>query len=103
MNDISRKLFAKADRAIDSARRELKLENADFAASHAYYAMFYTAEALLNDRGCSKRSGSTEFQKGRFLLLSKCVHIIRTGAQQALYVFGGAVPESNPDDLGWRA
>jgi uncharacterized protein (UPF0332 family) len=43
----------KAFRAIEAA--ELMLENGyvDFAASRAYYAMFYTATALLQEQGLS--------------------------------------------------
>lgn len=44
------KLLDKARRAIAAAQRELDAEEAEFAAGHAYYAMFYTAEALLSAR-----------------------------------------------------
>lgn len=38
---------------LEAAERERDLGNYDLAASHAYYAMFYVAEALLADRGLS--------------------------------------------------
>ncbi|MCC6475700.1 HEPN domain-containing protein [bacterium] len=40
-------LIKKADRSIKSAIRQLSDGDADFAASRAYYAMFYAAEAAL--------------------------------------------------------
>lgn len=44
-------LISKARRSLDNARRSLAAGDADFAASRAYYAMFYAAEALLLTRG----------------------------------------------------
>lgn len=44
-------LLTKARRSLDNARRSLDAGDADFAASRAYYAMFYAAEALLLSRG----------------------------------------------------
>ena len=44
-------LLAKARRSLDNARRSLEAGDADFAASRAYYAMFYAAEAILLSRG----------------------------------------------------
>jgi uncharacterized protein (UPF0332 family) len=41
------KLLIKARRSLASAARETDDGNHDFAASRGYYAMFYTAEALL--------------------------------------------------------
>ncbi len=43
--------LAKAQRAIDIARRLSESGDYDFAAGRAYYAMFYVAEALLWTRG----------------------------------------------------
>ena len=43
-------LLDKARRVLDAARRERDLENLDLAAGHAYYGMFYVAEALLAAR-----------------------------------------------------
>jgi len=45
--DEINELIAKADRRLKSARDEFNKKNYDFAVSHAYYAMFYVAEALL--------------------------------------------------------
>lgn len=50
MRETSAKLLAKAARVLEAAKRERDLGNFDLAAGHAYYAMFYTAEALLLDR-----------------------------------------------------
>lgn len=48
MNEVEiQALLNKAERAIGSAKTELQAGNLDFAASRAYYASFYVAEALL--------------------------------------------------------
>jgi uncharacterized protein (UPF0332 family) len=51
VNDQTQKLLNKADRAIHAAERLLGEGDLDFAASRAYYAMFYATEALLNEKG----------------------------------------------------
>jgi uncharacterized protein (UPF0332 family) len=43
--------MSRARRSLSAARLLLEAGNADFAASRAYYAMFYAAEALLLSRG----------------------------------------------------
>jgi len=59
MKQESQSLLAKADRAVKAAASLLKDGQPDFAAGRAYYAMFYAAEALLEERGLdfSKHSG----------------------------------------------
>ena len=49
----------KAARSIDAARKLLDAADSEFAASRAYYAMFYVAEALLNEKNLrfSKHGG----------------------------------------------
>jgi uncharacterized protein (UPF0332 family) len=53
------KLLDKAQDAIEAADILLTNEKEDIAAGRAYYAMFYTAEALLNELGLefSKHGG----------------------------------------------
>jgi uncharacterized protein (UPF0332 family) len=51
MKEETAKLLKKASRAIAAARTLLATGDADFAAGRAYYAMFYTAEALLAEKG----------------------------------------------------
>ena len=51
MKEHTRKLLDKAARAADVAKTLLKQSDVDFAASRAYYSMFYVAEALLNEKG----------------------------------------------------
>ena len=46
-------LLDKADRAITAAETLLRAGSTDFAAGRAYYAMFFTAEALLLEKGLS--------------------------------------------------
>jgi uncharacterized protein len=55
LNQDTRKLLEKAGRAIQAASTLLERGDADFAAGRAYYAMFYTAEALLNEKGFRSR------------------------------------------------
>jgi len=54
------KLLEKASRAIRAARRLLADDDTDFAASRAYYAMFYCVQTLLMEKGLrfSKHSGA---------------------------------------------
>ncbi len=51
MKDETAAHLAKAVRSVQAARHLLGEGFADFAASRAYYAMFYVAEALLTERG----------------------------------------------------
>lgn len=50
MKEGTRQLLEKAERAIQAADALLASTGAEFAAGRAYYAMFYTAEALLHQR-----------------------------------------------------
>ena len=50
MKEGTRQLLEKAERAIQAAEALLAAVGAEFAAGRAYYAMFYTAEALLHER-----------------------------------------------------
>jgi uncharacterized protein (UPF0332 family) len=52
-------LLAKAERALHAARTLHNAEDYEFAAGRAYYSMFYSAQALLHERGLrfSKHSG----------------------------------------------
>lgn len=43
-------MFEKAARAIRAAQRLLDDKDKEFSAGRAYYAMFYAAEALLNEK-----------------------------------------------------
>lgn len=58
MKEQNRKLLDKAARAIHAAEVLLGAGEVDFAAGRAYYAMFYTAEALLYERGLRSRKHS---------------------------------------------
>jgi len=51
VKETTEKLLAKAARALDVAERLKAGEDAEFSVGRAYYAMFYAAEALLNERG----------------------------------------------------
>ena len=59
MKDETRQLLEKAERSILAARHLEENGDIEFAISRAYYAMFYTAEALLNEKGLrfSKHGG----------------------------------------------
>ena len=59
MKNYSKKLLEKAIDAIEAAEILVDHSKSDVAAGRAYYAMFYIAEALLNEKGLtfSKHSG----------------------------------------------
>jgi uncharacterized protein (UPF0332 family) len=59
MKDDTSKFLEKAARAIRAAERLREGGDAEFSAGRAYYAMFYVAVALLNEKGLrfSKHSG----------------------------------------------
>lgn len=50
MKKATQDLLKKAARAISAAERLLQGGDTEFAVGRAYYAMFYTAEALLNEK-----------------------------------------------------
>lgn len=51
MKEHTSKLLDRAQDAIEAADILLTHEKVEIAAGRAYYAMFYTAEALLNEKG----------------------------------------------------
>jgi len=51
MKETTQRLLEKASRAIHTSERSLQDGDAEAAASRAYYAMFYVAEALLGEKG----------------------------------------------------
>ncbi len=50
MKESSKRLLEKASRAIEAAVTLLENGLGEFSTGRAYYAMFYTAEALLNEK-----------------------------------------------------
>jgi uncharacterized protein (UPF0332 family) len=58
VNPEVKALLEKAKRSHKAAAKLLKDGDVDFAASRAYYSLFYTAEALLLSRGLSFSSHS---------------------------------------------
>lgn len=56
MREACARRLEKAERAIRAARVQRNADLPEFAASDAYYALFYVAEALLLKRGLSFRS-----------------------------------------------
>lgn len=51
MKEATKKLLEKGTRVLRIAERLGKSGDAEFSVGRAYYAMFYVAEALLNERG----------------------------------------------------
>src|SRR3989338_4486603 len=51
MKEETKAFLDKASRAIQAAEKTFKEANLDFAAGRLYYAMFYTARALLLEKG----------------------------------------------------
>lgn len=78
MKEDTRKLLEKAERALETANTLLDSKDMEFVAGRAYYAMFYVAEALLNERDLvfGKHSGvHSAFGK----------HFIKTGELDQKY------------------
>jgi uncharacterized protein (UPF0332 family) len=66
MKEITAKLLDRAQDAIEAADILLTNEKVDIAAGRAYYAMFYTAEALLNEIGLEfKKHGAVHAAFGK--------------------------------------
>jgi len=55
MKDSTTKLMHKAERSMDAARDDLAHGHWEAAANRIYYAMFYAAEAMLNERNLKFR------------------------------------------------
>lgn len=78
MKRKTEQLLAKAQEAIEAAELLLKGGKNDFAAGRAYYAMFYTAEALLFEEGLEYRKHSgVHAAFGR--------HFVKTGVLDAKF------------------
>jgi uncharacterized protein (UPF0332 family) len=72
MKDATLALFEKANRAIEAAETLLNSGYPEFATGRAYYAMFYVAEALLNEK-------SLQFSKHGGVHGAFGEHFIKTG------------------------
>ncbi|MBI3322995.1 MAG: HEPN domain-containing protein [Candidatus Omnitrophica bacterium] len=68
MKPETEKLLQKASRSIRAAERLLQEGDVDFAASRAYYALFYLAEALLNEKDLHSRSTAGFMERLRSIL-----------------------------------
>jgi uncharacterized protein (UPF0332 family) len=51
LKESTKKFLEKAFRSVQAAERLTKVADAEFGVGRAYYAMFYAAQALLNERG----------------------------------------------------
>lgn len=66
------KLLDRARDAIEAADILLTNEKVDIAAGRAYYAMFYTAEALLNEKGLAyNKHGAVHAAFGKYFAKTK--------------------------------
>ena len=78
MKETTKQLLNKAARAIAAAERELAVGDVECAVGRAYYAMFYVAEALLNEKGLRfKKHGGVHGAFGE--------HFTKTGALDAKF------------------
>lgn len=78
MKHKTEQLLSKAQDAIEAAELLLKGGKNDFAASRAYYAMFYIAEALLFEKGM-------QFRKHSGVHTSFGEHFVKVGAMDAKF------------------
>lgn len=78
MNESTCKLLDKTDRSIAAGESGLADGHVEAAANRAYYAMFYVAEALLNERGLYfRKHGGVHGAFGE--------HFAKTGLLDPLY------------------
>ena len=78
MKDSAKKLLDKAERAIIAANTLLSKGDTEFATGRAYYAMFYIAEALLDEKGLQfRKHGGVHGAFGE--------HFVKTGIFDAKY------------------
>ena len=78
MKEATGKLLEKATRALEVAERLGKSGDAEFSVGRAYYAMFYVAEALLNERGL-------RFRKHGGVHGAFAEHFVKTGLLDGKY------------------
>jgi len=78
MSPATSKLLDKADRSIRAAESALGGGHLEAAASRAYYAMFYVAEALLNEK-------SLKFRKHGGVHAAFGEHFVKSGVLDAKY------------------
>ena len=78
MKESTVQLLGKAERAVLAAETLFRSEDAEFAIGRAYYAMFYVAEALLNEKDLQfKKHGGVHGAFGE--------HYVKTGLFDAKY------------------
>lgn|SRR3989338_6634644 len=78
MKDLTKQFLEKAQEAIVAAQQLLAEDHIEFAAGRAYYAMFYVAEALLNEQGLRfRKHGGVHGAFGE--------HFAKTGMLDAKY------------------
>ncbi len=78
MKEGTEKLLAKAVRALEVAERLRESKDAEFAVGRAYYAMFYVAEALLNEK-------ALRFRKHGGVHAAFAEHFVKTGLLDSRY------------------
>lgn len=78
MKEATKKLLEKAIRVLRIAERLGKSGDAEFSVGRAYYAMFYVAEALLNEKGL-------HFRKHGGVHAAFAEHFVKTGLLDGKY------------------
>ncbi len=78
MKEATKKLLEKATRVLRIAERLGKSGDAEFSVGRAYYAMFYVAEALLNEKGL-------RFRKHGGVHAAFAEHFVKTGLLDGKY------------------
>jgi uncharacterized protein (UPF0332 family) len=78
MKEEQRRLLEQAQESLEAAELLREAGYYGFAASRAYYAMFYVAEALLLDKGLS-------FSKHAAVLAAFGEHLVKTGLVGATF------------------
>jgi len=113
MNVQIKAILDKARESLAAAQLLSEQGYPDFAASRAYYTMFYTAQALLLHRGLSFSSHSAviaaygkEYSKTKVLdpKFHKYLIAVQDFRSQADYIFGVGVSESHAQNaVNWAS
>ncbi len=113
MNNLIHQILIKARQSLEAAEILANQDFFDFAASRAYYAMFYTAEALLLSKSLSFSSHSAvianygkEFSKSKEMdpVFHKQLIAVQDLRSQGDYSFSNGVSEISVEQaLEWAA
>ena len=105
MREETLALFEKAERSIRNAEKTMTDGDLDFAASRAYYAMFYVADGLLGEKDMHfSKHGGTHGAFGQYFVKTgefdpKYQRWLVSAFNQRMLGDYGTTPEFNEEDV----